>query len=1048
MDEGQVQQQDLSPSTINPFPGLRPFTIEEAHLYFGREGQVDEILTKLARNRVVTIMGYSGSGKSSLVSCGLVPVLYGGFLTENGPNWQVMPMRPGSSPIANLTDAILSMLQERGLLRAEDRPIQQAVIRSVLRGNSTGLVEVVKYLQNEDSQNFFLLIDQFEELIRYREQGDAEMNEAAQFVNLVLTALKQKEVPVYVSFSLRSDFIGDCAVFTGLTEVINESNYLVPQMTRDQKRLAIEGPVAVGGGRIAPRLVKRLLSDIGDNQDQLPILQHAMMRTWDYWVSNREPGEAMDIRHYNAIGRISQALSLHANEAYEELSVSEKEIAEVLFKGITEKSTENQGHRRQAKVGVIAELCRASESDVIKVIEGFRKPGRSFLMPGSQVILTGASSIELSHESLMRIWTRLSNWVDEEFESAQMYKRISEAAALYQTGKAGLWRPPDLQLALNWQKKQRPTRVWAQRYDIAFERAIVFLDTSRITYEAELKNEELKQRRDLRRARVFAVVLGIAAIIAILFMIYGFMQSAEAQRQALLAKAGEERALVAEDDANKARDRAEQDRQRAEKARQETQAALDRVDSALNEANIARIAAERNLREALRQEAIAKEAQGLERIQRERAEAQTLLATRAKDRADSLLYLSIAQSLEAKSVTMDDPTLAGLLAMQGYLYHTKYGGHKYDPYVFNGLYYSVAKLSNDLNYNMAKVRGNLKNKMYGLAVSKKGSTFFTTGNDGRIFKGDYLSLKADEMIHLNPYPNKVLALSIDERYLVNGSDSAAIQVFDLNTPGAKPREIRGHRGFVTDIKFLPDNSGFVSVGQDQTLRLSNPSTGSSQVITRLPYPIKSIDISNDGKRLAAVAATGQLILVDMTTQKFDLIRDESLNHVRVLSVAFHPSRTLLAYGTEFEETSYSGKPTTRGSVKIMDYLTMETVKELRGHNAGVSDVEYSPDGGLLASASYDRSLHMWVVGKEEDLPIVMDNNNGNIWSLAFAEGSDYLIASCNDGEIRVWPTDPRMLAERICPKLKRNMTQEEWDVYVAHNIGYESTCQSLLISDF
>jgi len=121
---------------------------------------------------------------------------------------------------------------------------------------------------------------------------------------------------------------------------------------------------------------------------------------------------------------------------------------------------------------------------------------------------------------------------------------------------------------------------------------------------------------------------------------------------------------------------------------------------------------------------------------------------------------------------------------------------------------------------------------------------------------------------------------------------------------------------------------------------------------------------------------------------------------------------------------------------------------LRGHNAGVSDVEFSPDGGLMASASYDKKLLMWVVGREDDLPIKMDNNNGNIWSLAFAQGSDYLIASCNDGEIRVWPTDPKMLAERICPKLKRNMTQEEWDVYVAHNIGYESTCQSLLISDF
>lgn len=1053
MAEGPAIQEEIRPSLDNPFPGLRPFTIEESHLFFGREGQVDEILDKLSKNRCVTIMGYSGSGKSSLVSCGLVPVLYGGYLTENGPNWQVIPTRPGSSPIANLTDAIVGFLMGAGKLKPEDKPIQQSIIRSVLRSSSYGLVEVIRYLQGEDSQNFFLLIDQFEELIRYRGTDQEALEESAQFVALVLNAIQQREVPIYVSFSLRSDFIGDCAVFTGLTEVINQSNYLVPQMGREQKRLAIEGPVAVGGGRIAPRLVKKLLNDIGDNQDQLPILQHALMRTWDYWVANREPGEPMDLRHYNAVGKISQALSLHANEAYEELTPPEKEIAEVLFKSITEKNQENQGLRRPAKVKVVAELCSATEDDVIQVIDRFRKTGRSFLMPGAHVRLNGNSQIELSHESLMRIWTRLTAWVDEEFESAQMYKRISDAAALYQTGKAGLWRPPDLQLALNWQKKQRPTRAWAQRYDVAFERAIVFLDTSRITYEAELKNQELLQRRALRRARAFSVVLGIAAIIAILFMIYGFMQSIRAEEQAEIARQGERRALLAEQDALLQRARAEEARDQAIISQQKTAEALDRADSALRIARFEKERAERNLREALRQERIAVEAQGQERIQRERAEEQTLLATRERDRANALLYLSIAQSLEAKSETMDDPTLAGLLAMQGYLYHTKYGGKQYDPYVFKGLYYSVAKLSNDYNYNRARVPGNLKNKMYALAVSQKGSKFYTTGNDGRIFRGDFLSLQADELIDANPYPNRVLALSADDHYLVNGSDSSAIQVFDLTRPGEKPLSIKGHRGFIVDLKFLPNGSGFISAGSDRQLRFTSPSTGEGKMLARLPYDIKSIDISHDGKLLAAVSAGGQLIMMDLATNTFDLRRDESLNHVRVLSVDFHPSRPVIAYGTEFKDVSYTGIPgdsTWRGSVKLMDYVTMSTLKELRGHNAAVSDVEFSPDGLLLASASLDKKLHMWVVDHEEDLPIVMDDKStkGNVWKLAFTHDSNYLLASCNDGEVRVWPTDPKMLAERICPKLKRNMTKEEWDIYVANGISYEATCQSLLISDF
>jgi hypothetical protein len=76
----------------------------------------------------------------------------------------------------------------------------------------------------------------------------------------------------------------------------------------------------------------------------------------------------------------------------------------------------------------------------------------------------------------MRIWQRLKNWVDEESDSAQMYKRLSDAAEMYQVGKTGLWRPPDLQLALNWQIKQKPTRTWAKRYNPYFERAMVFLE--------------------------------------------------------------------------------------------------------------------------------------------------------------------------------------------------------------------------------------------------------------------------------------------------------------------------------------------------------------------------------------------------------------------------------------------------------------------------------------------------------------------------------------------------------------------------------------------
>jgi hypothetical protein len=1026
----------------NPFPGLRPFSIDECHLFFGREGQVDEILVKLAASRSVTVMGYSGSGKSSLMYCGLVPVLHGGFMTNTSPFWQVIPVRPGSAPISNLTNAIVDHLIKQNKIDEKDKQIHKAIIHSVLRSGPDGLIEIAKYIQSQEGENVFFLVDQFEELFRYRESNEEFANEATAYVNLLLTAVHQRGTPVYLSINMRSDFIGECSVFPGLTQMINESNYLVPQMTREQKRMAIEGPVAVGGGRISQRLVKRLLSDIGDNQDQLPILQHALMRTWDYWIDNREAGEPMDIRHYNSIGKITQALSLHANEAYDELTSREKEIAEILFKNITEKNQENQGLRRLCKIGLVAELSEASEKEVIQVVEQFRKSGRSFLMPGTQVALNADSNVELSHESLMRIWSRLSTWVDEEAESAQMYKRISEAAAMYQIGKTGLWRPPDLQLALNWQKKQKPTRTWAQRYDIAFERAIVFLDTSRITYEAELKNQEMMQRRMLRRARVTSVILGIAALIAILFFVYGLTQQLKAEKQFTIAKEQEVEALKSRDEATAAKVSAQEQTKKTEAALQQNLELVKKLEKTILEVQSARAEAIRNLQLAKEQTLIAEEQTLTANQQRGLAQTNLQKAEAAVRESYRLLMLSIAQSMEAKVETLEDKELAGLLAMQGYLFHTKYEGKKYDPYVFAGLYSALEKLSG-VNYNALKVPGNLINKMFALAVSRKGTALFTTGNDGRIFQGDFIKQTIQNQVDANPFPNRVLSLSVDERFLVNGSDSSFMQIFDLSNARLKPLKVTGHKGFVNDIKFLPDNSGFISASMDRTLRLTNQITGEGSQLIDLPFAIKSFDISANGKVLIGASSAGQLVQVNLTNKTYELLVDESPN--RILSIAFHPNRNLIAYGTEIVDERGLAR---RGVVKLYDLSKNKITKELTGHKAGISDVEFSPDGFLLASAGYDRRLQMWVVDQEEDLPITMDNNNGNIWKIAFSKDSDYLLASCNNGEIRVWQTNSRMLAEQICPKLPRNMTPEEWKTYVGNDIGYESTCKSLLISDF
>ena len=92
---------------FNPFPGLRPFRMDEEYLFFGREQQCQELLTRLLRRRFLAVLGSSGSGKSSLVRAGLLPMLYGGGLPGTGSHWSVAVMRPGGDPLGNLAEPLL-----------------------------------------------------------------------------------------------------------------------------------------------------------------------------------------------------------------------------------------------------------------------------------------------------------------------------------------------------------------------------------------------------------------------------------------------------------------------------------------------------------------------------------------------------------------------------------------------------------------------------------------------------------------------------------------------------------------------------------------------------------------------------------------------------------------------------------------------------------------------------------------------------------------------------------------------------------------------------
>jgi hypothetical protein len=682
---------------INPFPGLKPFDFEESHLFFGREGQADEILDKLIRNRFVGIIGASGSGKSSLINCGLLSILYGGFLTSFGSGWKVFSARPGMAPIENLATALFLDERRKESISEDELDAGKNVISSILKSSSQGLIDVLNKHINIKHQNILLVIDQFEEIFRLMErESRAEVtNEVHCFVNLLLRAVEQNKLPLYVVIGIRTDYIGETAQFPELTRHVNDSHFLIPQMSRDQLQLAIEGPVAVGGGAVSKRLVQQLLNDIGNSLDKLPVLQHALMRAWDFWTRNQQQGEPLDLRHYHAIGRLSESLSIHADETFHELSSRDKEICETLFKSLTEKGREMYGVRRPCSVSEIAQIAEVEEVELIKIIEMFREPGRSLLMPPARIPLNSNTIIEISHESLIWIWKRLKVWVNEEAESAQMYIRLSEAGRMYQVGRTSLWRPPDLQLALNWQRKQKPSFIWAQRYDPHYEMAMVFLETSRKAFEEEQNKVAMLQKRSLQKAKITSLVLGMAAIISIIFFIFAVVKKIEADNQASIAV---NNAIVAQSNSELAQQRlieVDQQRRQAEEAREQaTMYAMEAQRNfiqAIENAEQARI----NQELAEEQAALAEHQASIARRNEDEAHLQRGFAEQNEKKAYRLRMLSIAQSMAVKSLQERSPDLKGLLALQAYNFNITHEGEKFDAYIYDGLYFALRQLKND-----------------------------------------------------------------------------------------------------------------------------------------------------------------------------------------------------------------------------------------------------------------------------------------------------------------------------------------------------------------
>jgi phospholipase C len=399
----------------NPFPGLRPYEERDATWFFGRGREINDLLKRLGRVHFLAVLGPSGFGKSSLVKAGVLPAVRDGYLDAS---WRVAILSPGNRPLDRLASAL-----------SEALGCKSEFLRESMERGPAGLIEAVSGCKLGDA-HLLVVVDQFEELFHLvLRKGEAGQEEVKAFLRLLLTVAASDTIPFYVIITMRLEWLNECASYPGLSETINVGGYLVPQMTRRQFQQAIRQPIEAAGGTITATLTDRLLNDLDGRTDQLPVLQHVLMRMWR--KAGRET--TLDVPLYEAIGALSLSLSKHAEEIYGALTKDQQSAAQGLFRSVTQVS-KNRRLRKPTLLGEIQDKTGAPFESLTKVVEAFSREGRSFLMvsPGP---LNRDSIIDVSHEALIRQWNRLRDWVDEEGELVARTNRLEDIAGEWDRGK-------------------------------------------------------------------------------------------------------------------------------------------------------------------------------------------------------------------------------------------------------------------------------------------------------------------------------------------------------------------------------------------------------------------------------------------------------------------------------------------------------------------------------------------------------------------------------------------------------------------------------------
>jgi conflict system STAND superfamily ATPase len=514
-----------------------------------------------------------------------------GLLPGAASSWRIIGFRPGQpegSPLRNLARALLDESGQPSTPDAIGRMHAQ-----FMREGPRALLNWCRGGGLPAATNLLLVVDQFEELFRYQDYSSRE--EAEAFVALLMESRQPLEasspqmaaLPIYITLTMRSEFLGACSLIHNLPEAITAGAFLTPRMTREQYREAIEGPADVCRIKVEERLVNRMLNDLAafapwdENEpelpdadaradpveaqdqlmrlarraDQLPVLQHVLNRMWqrasdrsavapiksdDQRAPAASAGESSEpapiagddqhaqaaveltLEDYESVGGVEHALNAHAEAVLAALVAKHgaaiERTTERMFRALVTGATPSEAVRRPTRLKELTEIAQ-NESGVRDIAEAFRADECNFLMPEPTVPLAPDTTLDISHESLIRQWTRLSKLVPAEAAAAQQWRRLNDR---FRMGEP--LRDRALENFVAWREETQPNAAWAGRYGTGdYDAAMAFLG----------KSERAEKHRRWSRNAIGAGVLVFLVLVAGV-MTY-LWQSVRAERNRALA---------------------------------------------------------------------------------------------------------------------------------------------------------------------------------------------------------------------------------------------------------------------------------------------------------------------------------------------------------------------------------------------------------------------------------------------------------------------------------------------------------------------------------